>query len=64
VRRLYQKWRARRMALAVAQIEAGRDVADVFDGDKLGFRAGLGHASGNAERRLGHARSHTEWTGD
>jgi hypothetical protein len=52
------------MALAMAQIEVGRDVAAGFEGDKLGFRAGIGHASGNAERRLNHARSQTEWTGD
>lgn len=62
--RLYRKWRARRMALAIAQIGVGQNVIDGFDGDKLGFRAGAVHTSDNAGRRLGHARSHTEWTGD
>jgi len=52
------------MALAMAQVSVGQEVADGFEGDDLGFRAGLGHASGNAERRLGHARSHTDWSGD
>lgn len=52
------------MALAIAQIGVGQNVIDGFDGDKLGFRAGAVHTSDNAGRRLGHARSHTEWTGD
>lgn len=46
------------------QLAAGREASDGFEGDRLGFRAGGTHASANAERRLNHARSSTEWRGD
>ena len=64
IKQLWSKWRARRMSLAMSQIGVGRKVADGFAGDALGFRAGSSHASANAERRLNHATSATEWRGD